>query len=115
MYVTISKTCTRFKHAFRFIIVLIGVQDDGAAKVLRRMNYLIQEVVSERNTFPHYRASQSRGSTRELPFTTRVKPIIKHVYSNFHVNKLHVYLILYTRLLKKLNLFEIVHYKDLRY
>ena len=41
MYVTIM--CTRLKRVLHFIIVLMGVQDDGTEEVLRRMNYLIQE------------------------------------------------------------------------
>ena len=46
-----------------FIIALHRVQEDGAVEVLRRMDYLIKRVFSERvwPTFPHYRASQSRG------------------------------------------------------
>ena len=52
-----------------------------------------------------YRASQSRVLTRQSPFTTRVKRIVISVYLNFVS-----YLISYTRLFTKLNLFKILLY-----
>ena len=38
-----------------------------------------KKVFSKRYTFPCYRAAQSTGSTRQPPFTTLVKPSIKHI------------------------------------
>ena len=53
-------------------------------------------------TFACYRLSQSRVSTRLLPFTTPCQ-----THNNFCIFKFCVYLILYTRLFTKLNLFQI--------
>ena len=57
------------------------------------------------HTFLCYRASQSKSSTRQPPFTTHVKCIVTYVYLN-SVSCL----ILYTRLYTKLNLFEMLLY-----
>ena len=35
--------CMRLKHALHFILILISGQDNGAVKLLRRINYLTQE------------------------------------------------------------------------
>ena len=92
-------------------VILISVQDNGAVEVLLRMNYLSQKVFSEQYTFLCYGASQSRCSTRRLPFTTRASSNMhqtkRHTHSNFHLNST-CYLILYTRLFTKLNLLEIL-------
>ena len=111
MYVTI--TCTRLKHAFRFIsclIVLISVQDDGNGCDSTSKDELPQKrVFSKQYTFTYTcycdRASQSRVLTRQSPFTTRVKRLVISVYLNSVC-----YLISYTRLFMKLNLFEILLY-----
>ena len=63
---------------------------------------------SKRYAFPCYRAAQSRDSTRQLPFTTLIKPSIKRIVISLYLNS--VYLILYTTLYAKLNLFEILLY-----
>ena len=44
-------------------------------RVLQRMDY-------EQNTFPCYRTSQLRNSTRGLPFTTYVESIVISIYLN---------------------------------
>ena len=56
-----------------------------------------------------YRASQSSGLTRQPPFTTCVKPSVttKRIVISVYLNSV-CYLILYTRLFTKLNLFEIL-------
>ena len=103
MYVTI--TCTRLKGAFHFIscrIVLISVQDDGNGCESTSKDVLPQPRGSL-DTFACYRASQSRVSKRRLPFTTFIKRIVISVYLNSVC-----YLISYTRLFTKLNLFEIL-------
>ena len=85
-------------------------------EVFRRMDYLIKRVFSERNrpTFLHYRASQSRGSTRGPPSSNQASLVCKRdkttrlhmhqTHGNFHTFKLCVYLISYTRLSMQLNL-----------
>ena len=89
-------------------------------EVLQRMDYLIKKVFSEQNrpTFPHYRASQSKGSTRGLPWSNQVslactqdKTTHLHahqMHSNFCTFKFRSYLISYTRLFTKLNLFNFI-------
>ena len=67
-----------------------------------------KRVFSQWYTFVCYRASQSRGSTRWLPFTTCVKPIVKRIVISVYLNSV-CYLISYTTLFTKLNLFEILH------
>ena len=104
MYVTIM--CTRLKHAFCFIscwIVLISVQDNGDGCESTSKDELPQpsrRVFSKQYTFACYRASQSRVSTGRSPFTTHVKRIVISIYLNSVC-----YLISYTRLFTKLNLF----------
>ena len=68
-----------------------------------------EEVFSKRYTFPCYRASQSRGSTRRPPFTRHMKPSVKRIAISIYLNSV-CYLISYTRLLTKLNPFEILLY-----
>ena len=80
-------------------------------EVLRRMDYLIKRVFNDQNrpTFLHYRASQSRGLTRGMPSSSLA--CMRQMHSNFHtVLKFRVYLISYTRLFTKLNLFDILFY-----
>ena len=64
-----------------------------------------KKVFSKRYTFPCYRASHSRVMTTQSPFTTRIKCIVISVHLNFVC-----YLISYTTLFMKLNLFEILFY-----
>ena len=64
-----------------------------------------KRVFSKQYTFPCYRASQSRGSTRWPQFTACVKHMVISIYLNSVC-----YLILYTRVFTKLNLFEILLY-----
>ena len=66
-----------------------------------------KRVFSKQYTFPCYRASQSSGSTRRSPFTTRVKPSIKHIVISVYLNAV-CYLISYTRFFTYLNLFKIL-------
>ena len=77
-----------------------------AVKVLRKITTSAKKVsFNKQYTIMCYRASQSRVSTRRLPFTTRVKRVVISVYLNSVC-----YLISYTRLFTKLNLFEILLY-----
>ena len=90
----------RLKLALRFISWLYG-----AMMTLWKYFALLEPRGSLANDIPCCRASQSRGSTRRSPFTTRVKRIVISVYLNSVC-----YLISYTRLFMKLNLFEILLY-----
>ena len=102
MYVTI--TCMRLKCALCFISWLYR-QDHGAVEVyFEGWTTWAKMVFSKRYTFPCYRASQSRGSTRRLSFTTCVKSSIKHIVISIYLNSM-CYLFSYTRLFTKLNLF----------
>ena len=109
MYVTIM--CMRLKRVFRFIscrIVLISVQDDGdGCESSTSKDELPQPrgSFSKQYTFACYRASQSRVLTRRSPFTTCVKHIVISVYLNSVC-----YLISYTKIFTKLNLFEVLLY-----
>ena len=84
-----------------------SVQDDGDSckSTLKDELPLAKRVFSKQYTFTYYRASQSRVSTRRSPFTTCVKRMVISVYLNSMC-----YLILYTRLFTKLNLFKILLY-----
>ena len=65
-------------------------------------------------TFLCYRASQSRCSTRQLPF----RHSMYQTHCNFCIFKLFkfcVYLILYTRSFTKLNLFENLLYRYIKF
>ena len=66
-----------------------------------------KRVFSKQYAFLCYKANQSRGSTRRPSFTTWVKPSIKCIVISVYLNSVW-YLILYTRLFTKLNLFEIL-------
>ena len=125
MYVTVM--CTRLKRVFRFIscrIVLISVQYDGdGCESIDTIYYTVVysiygestskdklpqpswSVFTKQYTFACYRARQSRVSTRWSPFTTHVKRIVISVYLNSVC-----YLISYTWLFTKLNLFELLLY-----
>ena len=98
MYVTI--TCVRLKRACCFIscrIVLISVQDDGDGCESTPKDELPQARGSLANNI--------RVSTRQSPFTACVKRIVISAYLNSVC-----YLVSYTRLFMKLNLFEILFY-----
>ena len=70
------------------------------------MDYLIKTVFSKQNTFPHY-----REEVRQEDCHCQTK---RQAHSNFQGNfclfKFHVYLISYTRLFMKLNLFKVLLY-----
>ena len=68
-----------------------------------------KRVFSKRYTFLCYRASQSRGLTRRPPFTTCVTPTVIPLVISIYLNSV-CYLISFTRLFTKLNLFEILLY-----
>ena len=78
-------------------------------KYFERWTTWAKRVFRKRYTFPCYRVSQSRGSTRRPPFKTHVKPSVKRIVIFVYLNSL-CYLISYTRLFTKLNLFEILFY-----
>ena len=114
MYVTI--TCARLKHAPCFItwsywyvyrtLALwnwVGISKNELAHTWAK------RVFSKLYTFSCYRASQSRGTTRRPSFTACVKPSIKYIVIFIYFNSV-CYLISYTRLFTKLNLFLILLY-----
>ena len=99
-----AQTCT----LFYYLIVLISVQDDGTVEVLHK-GYELPDprgsLANGRYIFLSYRTGQSRGSTRP----TVIKPSIKHIVISIFLNSV-CYLISYTRLFIKLNLFEFYFY-----
>ena len=114
MYVTI--TCTQLKCALHFIRGFISwLYWYWTCRTMALWNYFegwttwAKRVSSKHYTFSCYRASQSRDSKRWPPFTTCVKPSVKHIVISVHLNSL-CYLIPYTRLFTKLNFFEILLY-----
>ena len=94
-----AQMCTSFYYSTD---KYTGVWRYGSTLKDRLRMYLIQRVFSKQNTFLHYRASQSRGLTRGPSFITRIKPSVKCIV----IFESYVYLILYTRLFSKLNLFK---------
>ena len=106
----------RLKCSLRFIIVLHGGWHCGnnPKDGLPDQEGPQQTKYYYRPTFLHYRASQSRGlpSSNQASITcTQNKTMHFHMcqtHSNFCTFKLCVYLISYTRIFTKLNLFEIL-------
>ena len=84
MYVTI--TCTRLKRVLRFISWLYWYRAMMLWKYFKGWTTWAKRVFSKRYTFPCYRASQSRGLTRRLPFTTCIKPSVKRIVISVNLN-----------------------------
>ena len=109
MYVKI--TCMRLKCALRFVIVLIAKCTAGMMALWKHSE---DELPDSRghlanNIIP---VLQSKPIKKFDETTTNCNMLqTKHqTHSNFRLFKFHVYLILYTRLLTKLNLFKILLY-----
>ena len=112
VYVTIMRT--RLKRAFRFISFRISCTDKCTERWRRLWKYLkgwatsAKRFFSKQYSFACYRASQSKIFDKMIAipaFTTRIKRIVISVYLNSVC-----YLISYTRLFTKLNLFKILLY-----
>ena len=81
-------------------------------EVLQRMDYLIKRVFSKQNrpTFPHYSQEDHHRQTTLVSRAHETKPhvftCIKRIVISVHL--IPCFLISYTRLFTKLNLFEIL-------
>ena len=104
-------TCTRLKHA----ILLVDCTDKrkgwwrSGRTSKDKLPQLRGSLANDVATFPSYRASQSRSSTRRLPFTTCIKPSIESIVISVYLNYT-CYLLSYTSLFTKLHLHKILLY-----
>ena len=100
--------CTKLKRALHFIIILIVCTGGWRCESTSKDRLLDQEGLQQTKHLPvlQRRPIKSFNKRTIINNMCQTKP---QTHSNFHIFKFHVYLISYTRLFTKLNLFKILH------